>query len=551
MATAHAEEKHQADLSDDASETESNLGLILDTTPAYTPTAAAQSLKVRPDTPICPYSRPVEEIREEEYPHMSNGVYLDHSGTTIYARSLITRVAHKLTTNLYGNPHSANEPAHHSGSMVDNVRLQALHFLGADPAHFDLIFVANATAAIKLVGDAFRDLAEQTPGKRFWYGYHTEAHTSLVGVRELAGRENHVCFRTDASVSSWLTPTTPLSPQGLGLFAYPGQSNLTGRRLPLTWPSLVRSAPHLRANTYTLLDAAALAVTAPLASAFSDPAAAPDFTCLSFHKVFGYPDLGALVVRRASGHILTLRRYFGGGTVHMVSTGPNAWHLSKGVPAAPDGDVPLHDALEDGTLPFHSILALGEAIDVHRELFGGMDAVGRHTAALARRMHDGITGLRHPSGRAACKVYADGEAFGDPAQQGATVAFNVVRADGTFVSYAEVERRANERGVYVRSGGVCCPGGVFSALGYEDWQMGRARSAGHHCGNERIGVIHDLPTGIVRASLGAMSTAREVDVLVAFLEDEFIKGDAGGAERWSADSGKAFVEADMREALRG
>jgi len=63
-----------------------------------------------------------------------------------------------------------------------------------------------------------------------------------------------------------------------------------------------------------------------------------------------------------------------------------------------------------------------------------------------------------------------------------------------------------------------------------------------------------MPSSIVRASLGAMSTAREVDVLVAFLEDEFVKGDvgagAGGAERWSADSGKAFVEADMREALR-
>jgi len=78
MATAHAEERHQADLSDDASKTESNLGLTLDITPAYTPTAAAPSLKVGLDTPICPYNRPVEEIREEEYPHMSNGRTSQH-----------------------------------------------------------------------------------------------------------------------------------------------------------------------------------------------------------------------------------------------------------------------------------------------------------------------------------------------------------------------------------------------------------------------------------------------------------------------------------------
>lgn len=60
-----------------------------------------------------------------------------------------------------------------------------------------------------------------------------------------------------------------------------------------------------------------------------------------------------------------------------------------------------------------------------------------------------------------------------------------------------------------------------------------------------------MPSSIVRASLGAMSTAREVDTLLTFLEEEFVKGDAGGgAERWSADSGKGFVEAAMGEAMR-
>jgi len=30
--------------------------------------------------------------------------------------------------------------------------------------------------------------------------------------------------------------------------------------------------------------------------------------------------------------------------------------------------------------------------------------------------------------------------------------------------------------------GICCPGGMFTALQYEPWQLRRARSAGHHCG---------------------------------------------------------------------
>jgi len=77
----------------------------------------------------------------------------------------------KMMSNLYGNPHSKSDPAHLSGQEVDKVREEALRFFGADPEHFDLIFTANATAAIKLVADSFRDLASTgTPSGTFWYG---------------------------------------------------------------------------------------------------------------------------------------------------------------------------------------------------------------------------------------------------------------------------------------------------------------------------------------------------------------------------------------------
>ena len=198
-----------------------------------------------------------------------------------------------------------------------------------------------------------------------------------------------------------------------------------------------------------------------------------------------YPDLGALVVRRASGHILTLRRYFGGGTVNMVSTSAaadGAWHVSKGQPTGPDAIPPLHEGLEDGTLPFHSILALGEAMAVHAELYGSMANVSAHATALGRRLFEGVAGLRFANGERVCRVYGEEAGFGDSTRQGATVAFNVLRADGTHVSHAEVERKANEQGIWVRSGSVCCPGGVFAALELEEWHLARARSAGRYCG---------------------------------------------------------------------
>ena len=56
-------------------------------------------------------------------------------------------------------------------------------------------------------------------------------------------------------------------------------------------------------NTYALLDAAALAATTSLD--FSNPVTALDFTALSFYKIFGFPDLGGLIVRRKSGYVLS------------------------------------------------------------------------------------------------------------------------------------------------------------------------------------------------------------------------------------------------------
>ena len=157
------------------------------------------------------------------------GVYLDHSGATIYPRSLVEAFSRKMMSGLYGNPHSANEPARASGEMVDSIRERALRFLGADPEKFDLVFVANATAAVKMVAECFRDLADKTPDGSFWFGYHKDAHTSLVGVRELSHGDHH-CFESDDAVHRWIAGDRAAParaarrhPKGLGLFAYPGQ----------------------------------------------------------------------------------------------------------------------------------------------------------------------------------------------------------------------------------------------------------------------------------------------------------------------------------------
>lgn len=64
-----------------------------------------------------------------------------------------------------------------------------------------------------------------------------------------------------------------------------------------------------------VLDAAAFVPTNPLNLA----AINPDFVCLSFYKIFGYPTgIGALLIRKSIANELQ-KGYWGGGTVVVAS----------------------------------------------------------------------------------------------------------------------------------------------------------------------------------------------------------------------------------------
>ena len=442
--------------------------------------------------------------------------YLDHAGTTLYARSLVEKVANDLKGNVLGNPHSRSPSSVLSTQRIDDARLKALNFFKADPEHFDLVFVQNATAAIKLVADGLVDFARRRQ-QTLWYGYHAASHTSLVGVRELATSGSR-CFENDKLVDEWISARKASSAdpnqfpnESLALFAYPAQSNMDGRRLPLSWPGKMRdSRQDRKQDTYVLLDASALCTTAQLD--LSDHTGAPDFVALSFYKIFGYPDLGGLIIRKSSGHALTQRRYYGGGTVDMVTIEnkeEQSWHATK--------QDSLHEALEDGTPPFHNIIALSHAIDTHQKLFKSMYHISSHTSHLAKVLFDGMNGLRYHNGVKLCKVYQDPRStYGDARTQGPTIAFNVRRSDKTFIGKSFVEQLAISEGIHLRTGGVCNPGGIAAALDLSPEELRDNYEEGLRCGNG-IDELNGKPTGIIRISLGAMSSEKEVRKILRFL----------------------------------
>ena len=263
------------------------------------------------------------------------------------------------------------------------------------------------------------------------------------------------------------TTTTATSPPARAthhcLFAFPGESNFSGAKYDLSVVSSCHSAcgtfaAPADAKWWVVLDAAKFAATSPL----DLHTYKPDFVCLSFYKLFGWPTgLGALLVRRpAQSLLLANKSYFGGGTVAAASATSTFVALRPGTA----------EALEDGTVSFLAIPSLLPGLRLLRGL--RMQRIAQHTTALAVHLHSRLSQLRHYNGAPVCTFYGNWERVAStsgaetPAQrlrrlrhtQGSIVSLNVRQPDGSFVGASEVESVAITRHIQVRTGCVCNPG---------------------------------------------------------------------------------------------
>jgi selenocysteine lyase/cysteine desulfurase len=368
-----------------------------------------------------------------------------------------------------------------------------LEFFAADPAEYDVIFTANASGALRLVGEAFA----------FGHGSRlvlsADNHNSVNGIREIAqarGAElRYVTLDQELRLEGeerQLTQATAPS-----LFAFPAQSNFSGVQHPL---GLVEAAH--RAGYAVLLDAAAFTPT----NSLSLDDVHPDFVALSFYKMFGYPTgVGALIARREA--LAALKRpWFAGGTVEFVSI-QHRTHMFK---AGAEG-------FEDGTPNFGAIAALPAGFELLGDI--GMRNVKAHVGQLTTMLLAELSALQHSNGRSMTTIYGPTDGRG----RGATVAFNVMDRYGRVVPYQQVEELALTNGVSIRGGCFCNPGAAERAFGFPATEsaacMERARREGFSVPAFGACLGGDVAVGAVRASFGIASNENEIQRLIAVILD--------------------------------
>ncbi len=446
--------------------------------------------------PGYPATSLLDEVRAKEFSRLDlrEHVYLDYTGGGLYSKSQVQRHSDLLLENVFGNPHSSNPTSSFTSRLVEKCRHHLLTFFNASEEEYAVIFTANASLALKLVGESYPFQS----GDQFLLTF--DNHNSVNGIREFDRAKGATTTYVPVSPPEMRVEEEVLDdylargrPGGNNLFAFPAQSNFSGVRHPLEWIQRAQDR-----GWDVLLDVAAFVPTNRLDLSRWHP----DFAALSFYKIFGYPTgVGALIARREA--LAKLHRpWFAGGTITVASVQADRYYMAAG-----------GAAFEDGTLDYTNLPAVDIGLDFVESI--GIDLIHERVRCLSGWLIERLLDLRHHNGRALALLYGPP----DTTDRGGTVTFNLRGADGRIVDHRLIEDKASQSNISLRTGCFCNPGAGELALG-----LSRRELAACFTKNEVQMTYDDLRTcvsekgsGAVRVSLGMVSNFSDVHRFLKFV----------------------------------
>jgi selenocysteine lyase/cysteine desulfurase len=449
-------------------------------------------LQERPPLPNEPDADFFRQLRRSDYANLdaTQQVYLDYTGGNLVPKRLLDQHHRLLSEQVLGNPHSTNPSSQLATRLVEASRQAVLDFFNAGD-DYECIFTANASGALKIVGESYPFEAGST------FILTSDNHNSVNGIREFCKAKggstqyakvhyDDLCL--DEAHLLQLFEAAPSSSSRL--FAFPAQSNVTGIKHDLGWIARAQAQ-----GFDVLLDAAAYVPTSKLDLQKHQP----DFVSASFYKIFGYPTgLGCLLVKKSSFHKL-VKPWFAGGTVTVVSVVEQQRFLAEG-----------HERFEDGTLSYNTLPVVKFGLDYILEI--GHERIARRMRFLTEYLYQALLAVRHDNGLPVVKIFGTN----DFSIRGGNLLMNFYRADGSLMLFTDFEKEANAKGISIRYGCFCNPGidEISNCVTNEDM-------AKYFSGREK-GDFNDVVAfmgmrGAIRVSVGLATNLADLDALVALV----------------------------------
>ncbi len=377
-------------------------------------------------------TKSLDELRIKDFARLDEQrhTYLDFTGGQLYGVSQLKSHHDFLANAVLGNPHSINPSSALAENHIKETRKRVLDYFNAGD-NYICIFTANASAAIKIVGESYpfteKDQLVLT----------VDNHNSVNGIREYA-RSKNCNFQYSPILSNLRVDEAQLidSLRELKgenkLFAFPAQSNVSGVKHDL---SLITEAQSRGWDV--LLDAAAFAPSDILDLSIHQP----EFIALSFYKIFGYPTgLGALLVKKDTFSKLK-KPSFAGGTITIVSIKGDGYHLEQDAAR-----------FEDGTVNYLDIPAIKSGLDYVEAI--GIQTIKTRVDCLTRYLLSKLQDIKHSNGRSLVEVYGPQTGL----NRGGTLAMNFFDPSGKMYDFITIEQKAYEENISIRTGCFCNPG---------------------------------------------------------------------------------------------
>ena len=420
----------------------------------------------------------IESIRAKEFPQFTEICFADYAGSMPSCMSQVDRLK-EITLEGVNNPHSQGQVSR-SVSDMEELRYELTSLCKTNTSEYEVCFTQNATQAIQQWGNIM------PWNENAHFQYFIDNHNSILGIRALSSKRGAKvsCERAFPEKSD----------KELRVFAFPMQSNFSGKKYPMSWIKQYQEE-----GGYVFLDAAA--ATAPDLSTYK-----PDFVGLSLLKLTGAHG-GALLVRR--DRIAMLGEPLpAGGTVQFSCSRSGIYKL------LPE----LHKRIEAGTQSYIDISLALAGIRVRKEI-GTEDEIKERLHELGKKFYKELSELKHSNGMELVHFTPQHEE-----DFGATFSFNIFDPDGNLIGHNDVQYCFSIEDIVARFGGHCNPGSGFPALGWKEEDIERIAEENAKVGRciSNLCELQGRPVGTIRISFGAPSSEADVDRIISVIKHNFL-----------------------------
>ncbi|KZP18379.1 PLP-dependent transferase [Athelia psychrophila] len=445
----------------------------------------------------------LDTLRQSDFTRLdrTGETYVDYMGGSVYPESLVRQHTSFLNNSVMGNTHSVSNSSRISTTCANDARAAILSFFDAPP-EYTVVFTANATGALKLVGESYPFVEHKSS-----YVLGADSHNSVHGIREYAARLGAHVRYIDSTENGGLVEMTAKAvlshnrPEAGShvpcLFALTGQSNISNSKNPLSMAKFASSLGY-----HVLLDAAALAPTSTISlSEYPEV----DAMAISFYKMFGFPTgVGALVVKKS--FLAMLRRpWFAGGNVDVVQVpGTLVTRSSE-----------IHEQFEDGTINYLTLSSITSGLHF---LSAYMPFLPLRLSSLMIFLTSSLSRMRYegsdsPVVRILSRIPSRRlRSVGEQSDTGSVMSFIFLSPDGTMMPNSFIEHAATAQKISLRTGCMCNPGGAAALLGVQDDMQHLYPGVTLRDFEQIVG----RELGVIRVSLGLASSFDDVWKIIRF-----------------------------------